>query len=127
MEKNTTFKEIEKMYRSYGNLKYKLEMLQPKYVQVLSFTPSRGSTESMAEKIAIERTELENRIKLIQLCLGMLTQQEKLFVEYRYNQELSLEIVASSMNLCEREIYRLRKSVLTKTQWLLNVSDIKIA
>jgi len=127
MEKNTTFKEIEKMYRSYGNLKYKLEMLQPKYVQVLSFAPSGGgNAESKTEKMAIERAELENRVKLIQLCLGAMTHDERLFIEYRYNQELTLELTAESMNWSRAQICRIRQSVLAKTKWLLITRGTKI-
>lgn len=116
--KQDQFREIEKMYRSYQQLKMKLDLLQPKNVQILSQTPVYHDQHSKVEAMAVERVDLENRIKLIQVCLNSMTQDERLFIEYRYFQDKDMETVPVLLNWSRRETFRLRQSVLTKTRWL---------
>jgi DNA-directed RNA polymerase specialized sigma subunit len=111
------------MYRNYNNLKIKYVTLEPQFVQVLSFTPPSHNQESKVEKMATERADIHSQIKFIQLCLGAMTHDERLFIEYRYNQELTIELVADLMKWSRSEVYRLRKSVLAKTRWLINVTE----
>ena len=120
-----TFNEIEEMYRSYPRIKDKLLMLEPNNTQILSFAPGGNDGESKIEKMAIARAEFRGRLKLIQKCLKQLTHDERLFVEYRYIRNDDILIVATKMNWAEREIYRLRKSVIAKTIWFLSL-DSKI-
>jgi DNA-directed RNA polymerase specialized sigma subunit len=116
-----TFKDIENMYRKYEDIRYKLSMLQPKNVQVFSHSPIYHDGESKVEALAVERVELENQLKLIQYCLNAMTKDERLFIHYRYFMEKDMEIVPALINWSRCEVFRLRKSVLAKTKWLLSI------
>jgi len=116
-----TFKNIEDMYRRYEKIKYKLFMLQPKNTQILSFSPIYHSGESQVEKMAVERADLEDELKLIQYCLNTMTRDERLFIHYRYFMERDMEMVPILINWGRTETFKLRKSVLAKTKWLLSL------
>jgi len=116
-----TFKNIENMYRRYEKIKYKLFMLQPKNTQILSFSPIYHSGESQVEKMAAERVDLESELKLIQYCLNTMTRDERLFIHYRYFMDRDMEMVPMLINWSRSEVFRLRKSVLAKTKWILNL------
>lgn len=118
---NSTFKEIENMYRKYEKIKYKLMMLQPKNVQVFSHSPIHHDGESKVEAMAVERADLENQLKLIQHCLNVMTKDERLFIHYRYFMDRDMEVIPTLINWSRREVFRLRKSVLAKTKWLLSL------
>jgi hypothetical protein len=117
----TTFREIEDMYRKYEKIRYKLSMLQPKNVQVLSHSPICHTLESKVEAMATERVDLENELLLIQYCLNAMTRDERLFIHYRYFMDKDMELIPTLINWSRREVFRLRHSVLAKTKWLLNL------
>jgi DNA-directed RNA polymerase specialized sigma subunit len=117
----TTFRDIEDMYRKYEKIRYKLLMLQPKNVQVFSHSPIYHDGESKVESMAVERVELENQLKMIQYCLNAMTRDERLFIHYRYFMEKDMEVVPILINWSRREVFRLRRSVLAKTKWLLSL------
>lgn len=123
--KQKTFNEIEEMYRSYPHIRDKFLLLTPKSTQFLSFAPGGGDGESKVEKIALARAEIQERLKIIRLCLNQLTRDERLFVEYRYIQDNDMARTILIMNWSEREVYRLRRSVLAKTIWFLSISGSK--
>jgi DNA-directed RNA polymerase specialized sigma subunit len=116
-----TFREIENMYRRYEKIKYKLFILQPKNTQILSFSPICHTGESKVEAMATKRADLEAELKLIQYCLNAMTKDERLFIHYRYFMEKEMELIPIFMNWSRCEIFRLRKSVLAKTRWLLSL------
>lgn len=120
-----TFKEIENMYRRYEKIKYKLFILQPKNTKMLSFSPIYHSGESQVEAMATERADLENEIKLIQYCLGGMTRDERLYIHYRYFMGKDMEMVPILINWSRRETFKLRRSVLAKTRWLLSLRSQK--
>ena len=122
--KQDRFREVEQMYRSYQRLKIKLDLLQPKNVQVFSHTPVYHDQHSKVEAMAIERLELERKIKLIQACLNIMTRDERLFIEYRYFQGKDMEMVPILLNWSRRETFRLRQSVLAKTRWFLSLESL---
>jgi len=117
-----TFKEIENMYRKYERIRHKLTMLQPKNVQVFSHSPIYHSGESKVEAMAAERVDLENELRLIQYCLNAMTHDERLFIHYRYFMDKDMEMVPFLINWGRTETFKLRKSVLAKTKWLLSIS-----
>jgi hypothetical protein len=119
--KQDKFREIEQMYRSYEYLKIKLNLLQPNNVQIFSHTPVYHDQHSKAEAMAIERLELERKIKLIHACLGIMTRDERLFIECRYFQDKDMEMMPVLLDWSRRETYRLRQSVLAKTRWFLSI------
>ncbi len=112
------------MYRSYQRLKVKLELLQPRNVQIFSQTPVYHDGHSKVEAMAIERLELERKIKLIQACLDIMTRDERLFIDYRYFQGKDMEMVPFLLNWSRRETFRLRQSVLIKTRWFLGLESL---
>ncbi len=122
--KRDKFREIEQMYRSYQRLKMKLEFLQPRNVQIFSQTPVYHNGHSKVEAMAVERLELERKIKLIQACLDIMTRDERLFIEYRYFQDKDMEMVPFLLNWSRRETFRLRQSVLIKTRWFLGLESL---
>lgn len=122
--KHDQFYEFEEMYRSYQSLKIKLYLLQPKNVQTFTQTPVYHDQHSKVEAIAIERLELEHKVKLVQACLDIMTRDERLFIEYRYFQGRDMEMAAILMNWSRRETFRLRQSVLTKTKWFLSLENL---
>jgi hypothetical protein len=122
--KQDKFREVEQMYRSYQRLKIKLDLLQPKNVQIFSLTPVYHDQHSKVEAMAIERLELEDMIKLIQACCNIMTRDERLFIDYRYFQEKDMEMVPVLLNWSRRETFRLRQSVLAKTRWFLSLQSL---
>ena len=122
--KRDKFREIEQMYRSYQRLKVKLELLQPRNVQIFSQTPVYHDGHSKVEAMAVERLELERKIKLIQACLDIMTRDERLFIDYRYFQGKDMEMVPFLLNWSRRETFRLRQSVLIKTRWFLGLESL---
>jgi DNA-directed RNA polymerase specialized sigma subunit len=122
--KQDRFREVEQMYRSYQRLKIKLDLLQPRNVQIFSQTPVYHDQHSKVEAMAIERLEIERKIKLIQACLAIMTRDERLFIEYRYFQEKDMEMVPVLLNWSRRETFRLRQSVLAKTRWFLSLESL---
>jgi hypothetical protein len=122
--KQDRFREIEQMYRSYQRLKMKLDLLQPRNVQIFSQTPVHHEQHSKVEAMAIERLELENKIKLIKACYNTMTRDERLFIEYRYFQEKDMEMVPVLLNWSRRETFRLRQSVLAKTRWFVCLGNL---
>jgi hypothetical protein len=121
-----SFVQIEKMYRSYELLKTKLTLLNQRNLQVLNFGSSIHNPTGQIERLQMERADIASRIDLVQTCLTVMTSEERLFIESRYFQDLSIVAINIKMNCSEREIYRLRKSVLSKTQWLLEISERKM-
>jgi DNA-directed RNA polymerase specialized sigma subunit len=118
--KRDRFREEEQLYRSYQRLKIKWDLLQPWNGQILNqVLPNQ-------EQQTVERLELEQKIKLIQAYLDIMTQDERLFIEYRYFQEKEMEVVSSSLNWSLREIFRLRQSVLAKTRWMVSPESMNI-
>jgi hypothetical protein len=117
----STFKDIEDMYRRYDIIRYKLMLLQPKNTQILSFSPIYHSGESQVEAMAAERTDLESELKLIQYCLNIMTRDERLFIHYRYFMDRDMEMIPILINWGRTETFKLRKSVLAKTKWLLTL------
>ena len=123
--KHDQFREVEQMYRSYERIKIKLDLLQPKNVQIFSMTPVyHNAQHSKVEAMAIERLELEEKIKLIQVCYNIMTRDERLFIEYRYFQGKDIEMVSVLLNWSRRETFRLRQSVLAKTNWFLSLQSL---
>ncbi len=112
------------MYRSYQRFKMKLDLLQPRNVQIFSQTPVYHDGHSKVEAMAVERLELERKIKLIQACLDIMTRDERLFIDYRYFQGKDMEIVPFLLNWSRRETFRLRQSVLIKTRWFLGLESL---
>lgn len=123
--KRKTFDEIEEMYRSYPRIREKFLLLTPKSTHLLSLAPGGGDGESKVEKIALARMEIQEQISMIRRCLNQLTKDERLFVEYRYMQNNDMSTIIIKMNWSESEVYRLRRSVLAKTKWFLNIPDSK--
>ncbi|HBF38018.1 MAG TPA: hypothetical protein DDW50_11920 [Firmicutes bacterium] len=118
--KRDRFREEEQLYRSYQRLKIKCDLLQPWNGQILNQTlPNQ-------EQQTVERLELERKIKVIQACLEIMTQDERLFIEYRYFQGKEMEVVSSLLNWSPREIFRLRQSVLAKTRWMVSPESMNI-
>lgn len=115
-------RRVERFFRSYRQFQLKLEILQPRYTQVMREAAGSGGASSAGwvEELAVKRADLSNRIRLIELCLNMLTRDERSFVEYRYFQEVPMREMADHMEgWSEREIYRLRRSVLAKAAWVV--------
>jgi DNA-directed RNA polymerase specialized sigma subunit len=107
-------RKVEDFFRSYRKLQLKLEILEPRYGQWL-----KNPTEWL-EQLVIKRVEIKNQIRLIELSLDLLTRDERTFVEYRYFQEVPMREIGFHMEgWSEREIYRLRRSVLAKTAWIV--------
>ncbi len=123
--KQDRFREVEQMYRSFKRLKMKLDLLQPRNVQIFSQAPVYHNQHSKVEAMAVERLELERKIKLIQACLDIMTRDERLFIEYRYFQEKDMEMVPVLLNWSRRETFRLRQSVLAKTRWFLSLENLE--
>ena len=121
--KRDNFREVEQLYRSYQCLKMKLDLLQPRNVQIFSQTPIYHDGHSKVEAMAVERLELERKIKLVQACLDIMTRDERLFIEYRYFQGKDMEMVPFLLNWSRRETFRLRQSVLIKTRWFLSLGN----
>ena len=117
--KRDRFREEEQLYRSYQRLKIKWDLLQPWNGQIFNQTLPNQEQQTM-ETVAVERLELERKIKLIQACLDIMTRDERLFIEYRYFQDKEMEVVSSLLNWSLREIFRLRQSVLAKTRWMVS-------
>lgn len=122
--KQDKFREVEQIYRSYQYLKIKLDLLQPNNVQIFSQTPVYHDQHSKVEAMAIERLELDRKIKLIQACLNIMTRDERLFIEYRYFQDKDMEMVPVLLDWSRRETFRLRQSVLAKTRWFLGLQSL---
>lgn len=116
-------RQVECFFRSYRKLQLKLEILQPHFTQVLREAAGSGgsSSTSWVEELAVKRADISNQIRLIELSMDLLTRDERTFVEYRYFQEIPMREMAQQMvGWSEREIYRLRRSVLAKTAWVIN-------
>lgn len=121
-----TFKEIEMMYRRYPLLREKIQMLTPQTIRVLSHSPNSRGQISAVEEIAVTRADIQTEAKIICRCLAIMTRDERLFIEYRYFQDLVIDYVALNMHWSRREIFRLRQSILAKSKWLLELPGTKI-
>ncbi|HEX2953772.1 MAG TPA: hypothetical protein VHR47_07285 [Bacillota bacterium] len=76
----------------------------------------------------MKRADIGEQIRLIELSLNLLTHDERSFVEYRYFQEVPMRDMGQHMvGWSEREIYRLRRSVLAKIAWVFGLGEAEIA
>lgn len=116
-----TFAEIEKFYCSYYRMKEKLEEFTENKEHVLTGSPVSGGDESETESKVLQKIQIELTITMIEKCLDEMTRDEKNFIGCRYFRQYGLSTVAGKMRWSEREIHRLRHSVLAKTQWFLRV------
>lgn len=122
MTPNEIDRKVESFFRSYRKLQWQLQILQPRYTQIMREAAGSGqsSATSWVEELAAKRADIANQIRLIELSLNLLTRDERAFVEYRYFQEFPMrEMTEHMVGWSEREIYRLRRSVLAKTAWVI--------
>jgi DNA-directed RNA polymerase specialized sigma subunit len=122
MTPNEIDRKVESFFRSYRKLQWQLQILQPRYTQIMREAAGSGqsSATSWVEELAAKRADIANQIRLIELSLNLLTRDERAFVEYRYFQEIPMrEMTEHMVGWSEREIYRLRRSVLAKTAWVI--------
>lgn len=122
MTPNEIDRKVESFFRSYRKLQWQLQILQPRYTQIMreAAGSGRSSATSWVEELAAKRADIANQIRLIELSLNLLTRDERAFVEYRYFQEIPMrEMTEHMVGWSEREIYRLRRSVLAKTAWVI--------
>lgn len=114
-----TFEEIERFYRDYYRVKNMLEEFCEEKSRNLG---AIGSSEgSFVEDKVLKKIQYETHLVMVEKCLDQMTDDEKHFIGLRYFTGHKMDEVAKKMKWSDREVFRLRRSVLAKTAWYLKV------
>lgn len=117
-----TDNEIEELYRRYHFNQSVLELSEPAVTSQLRLDKaSGGGGESKAEMAAIRRAQADIEIKMVEACLKIMTQDEREYINLRYNEDLDVKIIAGCMLCSVDKVYDLRRDVIDKSKRLLTI------
>ncbi len=122
MKRREAFDEIERMFRSYHLWRLRLAAMEPKLVSRhgLPSAPREGAIRRPTEDFAIDRADLRTQIRLIEIIFNAMTNDEKRFIKLRYFSDLPMKVIWREMRgWSQRQLYRLRLSVLVKAAWIM--------
>jgi DNA-directed RNA polymerase specialized sigma subunit len=114
---------IEDMFRRRGAWKARRRVLSMyaglRSGSVADATRHKHAGGHNGTTIIAEIVDLDMRIQRADTCYHALTRQERLFVDTRYADGLSMRLVARSLGISEVSVYRLRRGVLDKCRAIL--------
>jgi len=117
-----TDSEIEDLYRRYHYNQSVLMLLEPSITSQLRMDKASGGTEySKMELMAIRRAQANIDIKIVEACLRFMNQDEREYINLRYNEDLDVKIVSGCMRCSVEKVYYLKRRVIKKTRKLLTL------
>ena len=115
--------DIENMFRHRGAWKARRRVLSLRAGlrsgSVADATRHKHAGGHNGTTIIAEIVDLDIKIQAADTCYHALTHQERLYVDTRYADGLSMRLVARTLGLSETSAYRLRRAVLDKCRGIL--------
>lgn len=137
MSKTIPYATIESWLRLYMSWKSKIELLQSQldhipslaqHMDLVAIYGKGGHSESVVKE-AIRRVQISDelpilkmKVQLLSIALSALTKEESNFVEMKYFDRESNNLVMDQMHLSRGAFFRMRKAVLEKMYSLLGGS-----
>lgn len=115
--------DIENMFRHRGAWKARRRVLSLRAGlrsgSVADATRHKHAGGHNGTTIIAEIVDLDIKIQAADTCYHALTHQERLYVDTRYADGLSMRLVARTLGLSETSVYRVRRGVLNKCKRIL--------
>ena len=115
--------DIENMFRHRGAWKARRKVLSLRAGlrsgSVADATRHKHAGGHNGTTIIAEIVDLDIKIQAADTCYGALTHQERLFVDTRYADGLSMRLVARALGISRVGAYRVRREVLNKCKRIL--------
>lgn len=92
------------------------EMGDMSFIKSLEYEAYADGELTLSNVVGVEDKHylmIEDR-DFVKSCMKRLTDEERLFIEYRYNQEKSQKEISSVMNISQMQVSRMEKRVLKK-------------